>query len=486
MLELRGITKRYDECEAVRGISLSILPNELHAVMGENGAGKSTLLQIAAGIVAASSGEIHWNGALQNTWSIASARAAKIGMVTQHFALIDGLSVLENIVLSNDETAVPDLEDARRKAETAFETLGYTLPLDRDIATLSVVERQRVELVRILSREDRIVILDEPTAVLSPLEIGPFYASLRALVDKGYSVVVVTHKLEEARLYADRITVLRHGRFAGELKLSTEDRGEVVSKLRTLMMGESPGGYEGPAAKRSKHEGVVRVSFRDVCSPTLRNVTLDLHRGEVLGLAGIEGSGAHDLVALILGEPRLKSGAVSAPKRDRIAFVPEDRQRDGLVLDHPAYENALLSLLETVSPRGIVDEREAESVAKEALTAVDLLPLDLHKPAATFSGGNQQKIVVARALLEQARGAELIVLVHPTRGIDALSQRALWDKLELLRAEGATCLLVSHDLDELRALSDRIAVLREGMLVDILPNDASNDAIGKAMIGAST
>jgi simple sugar transport system ATP-binding protein len=480
-LELHDVEKRFGAVQAVQRATLAFELGRLHAVVGENGAGKTTLLRIAAGLLEPDAGETRIDGARLAPHTPAEAIRRGVAMVQQHFALVGVLTALENVVLGIEPTRALgrlDLALAREKAARAARELGAEIAWDAPVAAMGVGERQRVEIARALYRDARVVILDEPTAVFTPGEARALYGTLRRLVDAGRAVVVVTHKLDEVREFADVATVMRKGAVVETREVVRNDEG--IRALASSIMGA-----EAPAAaapRRARAGGEPVLVLRDVCvGRALRGVTLEVRAGEVVGMAGVEGNGQRELVRAIAGFDQVDSGNL-APVGEHVAVVHEDRHHEGLVLDASIRDNVLLGELASFSRWGLLLRGAMDREARERVARAKG-PADLGAPARALSGGNQQKLVVVRAIARVLSGhAKALVLAHPTRGVDVAASRAIHDEILGAASRGAAVLVVSSDLQELRALSDRIVVLARGRVCAELPATASDDEIGRAML----
>jgi general nucleoside transport system ATP-binding protein len=483
-LELDGVDKRFGAIHAVRGATLAFERGRIHAVVGENGAGKSTLLRIAAGLLEPDEGETRVSGQRLEPHTPAEAIRRGVAMVQQHFALVEAFTALENIVLGVEPVRGPlgrlDLAVARGKVAAIAREIGADISLDARVASLGVGDRQRLEIARALYREANVVILDEPTAVLTPGEADALYTTLRRLADAGRAVVVVTHKLDEVRDHADVATVMRRGSIleTRAVKRTQDD----VRSLADAIMGAEPTAEVARGA-RTAGEPVLVVKGLGV-GRGLRGVSFAVRAGEVVGVAGVEGNGQRELVRALAGLEPEYDGTV-APGPDALAVVHEDRHQEGLVLGATVRDNLVLGELGRFSRRGVIDRRALEA---EALRRVERAqaPPDLDAPARGLSGGNQQKLVVARAI---ARERAALVVAHPTRGVDLAASRAIHGEILAAASRGAAVLVVSSDLHELRALCDRLLVLARGRISAELPAGASDAEIGRAMLaagGAST
>ncbi|MBC3193852.1 ABC transporter ATP-binding protein [Pseudonocardia sp. C8] len=494
-VELRGITKRFPGVVANDGVDLAVRPGEVHALCGENGAGKSTLMKILYGMLAPDEGTIAVGGAGTHFRSPADAIAAGIGMVHQHFMLADNLTVAENVLLGAERRHGIGKAARARIAELAAAVRLSAAP-DTLVEHLGVAERQRIEILKVLYRGARTVILDEPTAVLVPQEVDELFATVRTMQADGYTFLFISHKLDEVRAIADRITVLRRGRTVG-----TVDPGRVTnSELAEMMVGSelpSPGTRESTVTERE----VLRVEGLGLPDPAggrdlLDGVDLVVHAGEVLGVAGVEGNGQTELVETIMGMRRHARGRVllsgedvsglsTMARRERgVGYVPEDRTRHALLGDQPLWANRVLGFQSRppIGRRGLIDRAAARTDTERIVGAFDVRTPGIDVMASALSGGNQQKLVVGREL---SGDPVLLIAAHPTRGVDVGAQAGIWAELRRARAAGLAVLLVSADLDELIGLSDTLAVLHAGRLVGTAdPATVTPEELGTKMTGA--
>ena len=496
-----GVSIRYGDIVAVREASVNFRSGRIHAVCGENGAGKSTLLKIVAGMVVPDSGHVEAFGSRLAPHTPREAIARGIGMVLQHFALVPVFTGLENIVLGAEPVnalGVVDVATARRRAESAAKELGVDLHLDATVETLGVGDRQRLEIARALYRKARLLILDEPTAVLTKSEVEALYATLRRLADAGTGVVVVTHKMDEVREHADEVTVMRRGELLFTRTLDREDaaaRSAQIEEVTAAIMGagrgtaEHVGGYrENVERKPSEGErdqsGEVVLELSGVSlGRGLHDVSFALHAGEIVGVAGVEGNGQRELVAVLARDSVPDRGDVkgAAP-----AVIREDRQLEGLVLDATLRDNLVLGELGAFTHRGgLMDLDALETEAQRRLERSGAPP-DLDRAARTLSGGNQQKLVIARALARLGKTkARALVAAQPTRGVDLGAASDIHARLREAAAGGAGVLILSADLAELRALCNRILVLARGRVVADLPPSTSDAELGRRMLGVA-
>ncbi len=497
-IELIGITKRFPGVIANDDVNLTVRRGEIHAICGENGAGKSTLMKMLYGMQAPDEGRMLIDGEEVTLSSPSDAIDRGIGMVHQHFMLADQLTVLENVILGSEPVSrfgMIDFDGARRHFDEVGESYGLTIDPDDLVETLEVGERQRVEIIKVLFRGAQILILDEPTAVLVPQEVEELFRNMRDLKAKGATILFIDHKLQEVLEIADSITVLRQGR-----TIATVDPKDVTAAdLAELMVGS-----ELPTPDTTDSTVTDQISL-DVHGLTVLDadsrrvvddVSLRIHRGEIVGIAGVEGNGQHELVSAIIGTIEPAAGTVSLNGNDLahrsvrerreagIAYVPQDRHAEGLLLDAPLWENAALGH-QTEEPfaKGVwIDRGGTRARTEEICDWYDVRTPDVEVSAHALSGGNQQKLILGR---EITSNPDLLIASHPTRGIDVGAQAAVWDHLRTARAGGLATLLVSADLDELIGLSDTIVVMFHGKLVATLdPADVTPRVLGAYMTGA--
>ncbi|WP_182885667.1 ABC transporter ATP-binding protein [Microbispora sp. H10885] len=497
-VELSGITKRFPGVVANSDIHLRVARGHIHAIVGENGAGKSTLMKILYGMQRPDEGEIRVDGLPVGFHTPADAISAGIGMVHQHFMLADNLTVLENVVLGSEPRrggVALDFAAARRKIKDISDAYGLGVRPDVPVEELGVGDRQRVEILKVLYRGARILILDEPTAVLVPHEVDELFDNLRGLVREGLTILFISHKLDEVLRVADAITVIRRG-----TTVATVDPKDVTSrKLAELMVGSA---LPSPETRESTVTDVVALSVRDLTvrtgdgRPVVGNVSFDIRKGEVLGIAGVEGNGQAELVEAIMGMRPCEVAALTLGGADisqwptlrrragGIGYIPEDRHRHGLLLESPLWENRILGH-QTRRPnvRGPwIDRAGARADTRRIVEDYDVRTPGIDVDAAALSGGNQQKLIVGR---EMSGDPVLLIASHPTRGVDIGAQAAIWDHLRTARAAGLAVLLISADLDELIGLSDTLKVILRGRIVaDVDPANVTPEQLGSAMTGA--
>jgi len=498
MLELREITKRFGDVLANDHINIRVEPGTIHAIVGENGAGKSTAMRIAYGFYTADSGEIIVDGEPRRIETPHDAIALGIGMVHQHFMLVDTMSVAENIVLGAEpgSAASIDLRKAAQEIRALSDEFRLSVDPNALVQDLSVGQQQRVELLKALYRHARLLILDEPTAVLTPQEVEEFFAILRRMREQGKTVIIITHKLSEVLAISDDVTVMRDGRVVGRLKTAETDAAELARMMvgrDVLLRVEKPDARPGGAVLSVKGLSVTAGGERGV-----RDVSFDVRAGEIVGVAGVEGNGQTELIEALAGlvTPSQIGGAVELGGRDitrasareryelGIAHVPEDRHRRGLLLDFDLAENSILGVhyrKPAVSFGPLLDLAGIRDRALEIIRDFDVRPANPDLPARALSGGNQQKLIIGR---EFELRPKLLLVSQPTRGVDIGAIEFIHRKLVRLRDEGCAILLVSAELEEVTSLADRLLVIYHGRIVgEVDPKRTSQEEIGLMMTG---
>ncbi|HET6953637.1 MAG TPA: ABC transporter ATP-binding protein [Acidimicrobiales bacterium] len=497
-VELRAITKRFPGVVACEGVDLSVESGEVHALLGENGAGKSTLMNVLFGLYRCDEGEILLDGEPLTPRSPADAIAAGVGMVHQHFMLVPVFTVTENVMLGVEPTGRLghlQRDEARRRVVELSDRYGLAIDPDATVEDLPVGVQQRVEILKALYRDARCLILDEPTAVLTPTEIDELMGIIRQLAEGGRSIIFITHKLREVLAVADRISVLRGGRLVGETVPA--ETGEQA--LATMMVGHDVQLVvdKTPAEPGEPVLEVTDLTVQDDrAQRAVDGVSLTVRAGEILALAGVQGNGQSELVDAICGLRRPEAGSIELDGADvtvegpdhlfrsGLAHVPEDRQREGLIGSFPVASNLVLNQIadRAFSRRGRIDRRAVRRHATKLVDDFDVRTPSVDVAASTLSGGNQQKVIVAREFFHAHR---LLVLSQPTRGLDVGSIQYIHRQVVAKRDEGVAVLLNSSELDEVLALADRIAVIYRGRIVGVVDRaDADRERIGLLMAGA--
>lgn len=470
-LELRGISKSYGNTVANKSVDFSVMPGELHALLGENGAGKSTLVRIIYGVVSADEGEIRWQGQPIGAHDPASARRLGIGMVFQHFTLFETLTVTENIALGLEKDR--DIRRLARRIEETATRYGLAIDPNRYVHDLSVGERQRVEIVRCLMQEPKLLIMDEPTSVLTPQEVERLFDVLRRLAAEGCSILYISHKLGEIMTLCQRATVLRQGAVTAQC----DPRRETSASLARMMVGSDVLAVKRPGEHREGDEGLTVTDLvvvpDDPFGTRLDHVSLGVRKGEILGIAGVAGNGQTELLHALSGEtlaPRSDTIRIEganaghlgpAGRRARgLAFVPEERLGRGAVAELSLADNALLTtyLIGNVAA-GMVQTGAVRDFASAIVRNYNVVCAGIDAEARSLSGGNMQKFIIGREILQQPR---VLIAAHPTWGVDVGAALTIHEALIRLRDSGAAVLVISEDLDELFEICDRIAVMSKG------------------------
>ena len=496
VIEMREITKVFGEFVANDKINLELRKGEIHALLGENGAGKSTLMNMLAGLLEPTSGEIVVNGQAVKLDSPSKAASLGIGMVHQHFMLVEAFTVAENIILGSEMTknGVLDIARATREINELSERYGLAVDPSAKVADISVGAQQRVEILKTLYRGADILIFDEPTAVLTPSEIDELMAIMKNLVKEGKSIILITHKLDEIRAVSDRVTVIRRGKSIETVEIA----GATNADLAEMMVGRS---VSFKTEKQEAQPKEVVLSIQDLVVnenrgvPAVKNLSLDVRAGEIVGIAGIDGNGQSELIQAITGLRKIESGSVELKGQSivglhprqitemSVGHVPEDRHRDGLVLEMMISENIALQTYykEPLSKKGILNYSNIINYAKKLMQEFDVRAASEIVPASALSGGNQQKAIIAR---EVDRNPDLLIVSQPTRGLDVGAIDYIHKRLIQERDNGKAVLVVSFELDEILNVSDRIAVIHDGKIQGIVtPETTNKQELGVLMAG---
>jgi simple sugar transport system ATP-binding protein len=499
-VRMTAIEKRFGAVRANRGAALEVRQGEIHALVGENGAGKSTLMRVLSGMYPCDAGTIEVGGRDVTGWTTAQAIGAGVGMVHQHFMLVPTLTVAENVVLGREPVSVGTFDRARatREVEQLCEQSGLRVDAGRLVADLSVGEAQRVEILKTLYRGARILLLDEPTAVLSPPEVTELWKVLRRVRDGGATIVLITHKLDEVMDVSERVTVMRQGETVARMA-TRETTPEGIAKA---MVGRDVDlGVKQSGGRRAEGGGAPVLEVRNLVvrgarvERAVNDVSFAVAPGEILGIAGVEGNGQTELLEAVAGLRTVTAGAVLLGGHDITALgvrargdaglshIPEDRHRRGLILDYSLADNLVLGQQHAYARRGILDRGAIASHARDQIAAYDVRPADATLTAGALSGGNQQKIVIAR---EMSRAFTALLAAQPTRGVDVGAIEFIHGELRKARDAGKAILLVSAELREVLSLSDRIAVMYGGRIVAVMPRSAaSEEVLGPYMTGAA-
>ncbi|HUY42996.1 MAG TPA: ABC transporter ATP-binding protein [Acidimicrobiales bacterium] len=496
-VELRGITKRFGSFSANDQISLTVEPGQIHCLLGENGAGKSTLMNVLFGLLHPDEGEILIDGRPVSFANSGDAVRQGIGMVHQHFMLVPVFTVAENVILGFEPTRSFDRLDRGKADEDireASQRFGLEVDPDAVVEDLPVGIQQRVEILKALNHDAQLLILDEPTAVLTPQEIDSLIEIMRSLKAAGKSILFISHKLREVRDVSDVITVIRQGRVVGTAQPSDSE-----AELASLMVGRD---VMLTVEKQDSEPGSARLEIRDLVVrddrgvPVVDGVTLDVRAGEILALAGIQGNGQTELVEALAGVRSVESGSITLDGQDitnasprrvldaGLGHVPEDRHRDGLVLPMSVADNLVLNTPRHApfAYRGTRRRSEVRRNATERIRDFDIRTESPEAPVSSLSGGNQQKVILAREL---SRPIKVLVAAQPTRGLDVGSIEYVHRQIVRQRNEGQGVLIVSSELDEVLALGDRIAVMHHGKITGVVPPTTSREVIGLLMTGVS-
>ena len=498
VIEMRHITKEFGTFKANDNVNLQVKKGEIHALLGENGAGKSTLMNMLSGILEPTSGEIYLNGKVVKVTSPTAANRLGIGMVHQHFMLVDAFTVTENIILGSEKTHFGTLnkKEARKEIEEVSKRYGLSVNPDAYVRDISVGMQQRVEILKTLYRGAEVLIFDEPTAVLTPQEIDELITIMKELVKEGKSIILITHKLDEIKAVADRCTVIRRGKGIG-----TVDIKDVTSQqLADMMVGRAVSFKTAKKLAQPKEvvldvQNLVVKENRGV--EAVKDLSLQVRAGEVLGIAGIDGNGQSELLQALTGLRKVESGTITingdditnrTPRKiteSGVGHVPEDRHKYGLVLDMTLAENIGIQTYyqEPYSKMGVLNYGEINEHARELIQEFDVRTVNELVAAKALSGGNQQKAIIAR---EVSRDPDLLIVANPTRGLDVGAIEFIHKRLIEQRDKLKAVLLISFELEEILNVSDRIAVIHAGKIVGIVdPNETSEKELGLLMAGYS-
>jgi len=493
---MKGIVKRFPGVLANNHVDLFVEKGEIHAIVGENGAGKTTLMKQLYGLLKPDEGEIYINGTKVEFSGPADAIKHGIGMVHQHFMLVENLTAYENVIIGMEpkKGLILDRKKARNEVKKLSEEYGLMVDVDMKIEDMPVGLQQRVEIIKTLYRGADILILDEPTAVLTPQETEELFDILRRLKKNGKTIIFISHKLNEVMAISDRITVMRQGKVTGNLITSQTTPQEIAR----LMVGRD---VVLTVEKKPKKPGETLLEVKDLWVKdnrgldAVKGISLEVKKGEIVGIAGVAGNGQSELVEAITGLRRVEKGKVLFkgkditgydPKRLRdlgIYHVPEDRLKRGLIVDFPAYFNTILGrhMIEPFVKNGFLNFREIKSFSRKLFEEFDIRPRNIELLAGSFSGGNQQKIIVAREL---SFSPELLVVAQPTRGLDVGAIEFIHKTLVSMRDRGVGILLISMELDEIFSLSDRILVMYEGQIMgEVRPEETTREEVGLMMAG---
>jgi simple sugar transport system ATP-binding protein len=498
-VRLTAIDKRFGAVQANRGATLEVAPGAIHALVGENGAGKSTLMRVLSGMYPPDAGRVEVDGRDVTGWNTAQAIRAGVGMVHQHFMLVPTLTVAENIALGREPGSAFRLDRARATAETRAlsEKSGLVVDAERLVADLSVGEAQRVEILKTLSRGVRILLLDEPTAVLSPPEVVELWRVLRRVRDAGTTIILITHKLDEVMEVCDTVTVMRQGATIASMPIRDTTPDAIARAMvgRDVDLTVRTSGRSVPTAAAPVLEVRNLVVRGARVARAVNDVSFAVAAGEIVGIAGVEGNGQTELLDAIAGlrpveSGQVRLGGVDITTRDvrargeaGLSHIPEDRHRRGLLLDYSVADNLVLGQQRQFSASGVMDRHAIRAHATRQIQAFDIRPTDASLAARGLSGGNQQKVVIAR---EMSRAFVALLAAQPTRGVDVGAIEFIHGELRRARDEGKAILLVSAELREVLTLSDRIAVMYGGRIVAMMTRaEASEESLGPFMTGTA-
>ncbi len=492
-VEMQDIYKNYGETPALKGAKLRVNPGEIHAILGENGAGKTTLMKILYGMTSLNSGSIKLNGKETKISNTHEAISMGIGMVHQHFMLADVFNVIENIVVGAEPLKGMFIDKSvyEKSVKELTDRLNFKLDFYKKVEDLSVGQKQRVEITKALYRGAKILILDEPTAVLTPTEVDEFFAMLKVLKSEGKSIILITHKLHEIMQVADKVTVMRDGEFIDEKE--SKDMNE--EKLAKLMVGRDVelGRVSPPEDCNEKHFEIKNLSLKNNEGVELKDINLTVHKNEILGIAGVDGNGQTELIEAITGLIKADSMNIFLNGKEisgtadnfieaKIGHIPEDRNKRGLVGEMSVSENLILGYhkKDNYQKKGIFKSKEIEKNANDLISKFMIKTSGTGAEVSSLSGGNAQKVIIGRVF---SQSPEIVIAAQPTRGVDISAAEYIHNQMLDLKKSSKGVLLISADLNEVRKLSDRIAVIFEGKIVDVRRSDNYTEAeLGMLMV----
>ncbi len=501
IIEMRGINKNFGHVRANEDVNFTLQRGDIHAIVGENGAGKSTLMKILYGLYQPDSGGIYYDGSQVTISSPRSAMQLGLGMIQQHFTLIPTFTALQNIIIGKETVkhgTILDFNKAENEINELAAQLGFDVPLNKPIESLPIGTQQHTEILKVLYHGAEILIMDEPTAVLAPQEIEGLFECMRNLKGEGSSIIIITHKLDEVMTIADTVTVMRQGKTVETCPIADTDPNQLAEHI----LGEP---ISHKAFDRKSIEEEIPILILENVTVTadgdkklLDTINLDVLSGEIVGIAGVEGNGQTELVEMLTGLRKIQSGEImlngesianassAETRKKKIAHLPADRHRHGISLNNRIDENFIIGKQKQTmfSNNALLNSKNIQRFSHNALDKYQIQVWDIADPIKTLSGGNQQKVVVAREL---SGDPLLIIAAHPTRGLDIHAANFVHTRLILSRNRGKSVILVSSDLDELLLLSDRIAVMYNGKIVGIVqPDNTNKQEIGKLMLGVSS
>ena len=498
-MEMRGIVKRFPGVLANDQVDFDVRSGEVHALLGENGAGKSTLMKQLYGLYRPDEGQICFDGTTEEIHSPADAIALGVGMIHQHFMLVNTLTVAQNVALGlpSSRGMLTDLERVSARIEELATLYGLEVDPDAYVWQLSVGQQQRVEIIKALYRGAALLILDEPTAVLTPQEVGDFFVTLKQMSEDGHALIFISHKLDEVMAFTHRVTVLRDGRNVGTVRTVDTSKRELAEMMVGRQLDFNP---SRPAVEIGQPRLVIKdlEALNNRERPALRSVSLEVHAGEVLGLAGVSGNGQPELAQVIAGLRPATAGQVlldgkeitnHSPKEIitmGLAYIPEERNRDGMIKEFTVAENLIMrdTDQEPFSKRGFLNFKAITNQANQMVKRFVIKTPSIETPMKSLSGGNAQKVILAREL---SRQPSVLLAAQPTRGVDIGATEYIRQLIIEQRAQGTATLLISEDLDEILALSDRIAVIFNGQIMGVLASDqATTEKLGLMMAGESS